>query len=279
VADTTTPTTGVPTVRETVRIYGHLIGARIRSDWQYRTSFLLYTLGQTAVSALDLAAIVVIFSQIPSMAGWSLGQVAFLYATTGMSFAIGDVFISQVELASQHIKKGTFDQFLVRPLGPLLQLSASEFALRRVGRFIQPTAVLAVAVVVVHIRWTAARVAVLIEMVTSGAVIFSAIWVVTSSLAFWTVDTQEIANSFTYGGNYATQYPLDILSTWLRRAMLVVPLAFVNYLPATWILGRPDTFHLPEALRLAGPVVALASALVANAVWKTAIRHYRSTGS
>jgi ABC-2 type transport system permease protein len=231
------------------------------------------------VAGLDLATIVIIFGQVPQLDGWSLGQVAFLYATSGMSFALGDVFVSQVEMASVHIKRGTFDQFLLRPLGPLIQLSANEFALRRIGRMIQPTVVLVVAMVAVHVRWDLGRSLVLTGMVISGFVIFGSIWVITSSISFWTVDTQEIANSFTYGGNFITQYPIDVLSVWLRRAMLIVPLAFVNYLPATWLLGKPDALGLPSWVRFTGPIVAGLAALTARAIWRTAIRHYRSTGS
>jgi ABC-2 type transport system permease protein len=260
-------------------IYWRLVGARNRADWQYRRSFVLYTLGQACAAALDFAAIVIIFGQVPQLAGWTLPQVAFLYGTSGVSFGIADTFISQVERCSFHIQQGTFDQFLIRPLGPLLQVSAHEFALRRIGRLLQPIAVLVIAIASLHWRWTPARLAVLLSTVASGTVIFASIWVMTSSVAFWTVETQEVANSFTYGGNFVTQYPLDVLGVWLRRFVLLVPLAFANYLPATWLLNRPDAYGLPAEVRLASPAVALAMAVAAGTVWRSAIRHYRSTGS
>ena len=266
-------------VAELARIYRRLVAAKIRADWQYRVSFLMFTFGQMLATIMDLLAIVVIFQQVPSLAGWSLAEVAFLYGSSGISFGIGDIFISQVERASIHIKQGTFDQFLVRPLGPLFQLSTQEFALRRVGRLIQPIVVFVVALTQVHVHWTAGRAAVVVSMVVSGSVIFSAIWVMTSSISFWTVETQEVANSFTYGGSFMAQYPLDVLTIWMRRLVVFIPLAFVNYLPATWLLHHPDSIGLPLWARLSSPAVALGMALLARVVWMTAIRHYRSTGS
>lgn len=260
-------------------IYRRLIGARIRADWQYRVAFILYTLGQAFVAVLDLAAILVIFSQVRSLAGWSFPEVMFLYGTSGISFAIADVFTSQVERTSFHIKQGTFDRFLLRPLGALFQLSTSEFALRRVGRLIQPLVVLAIAIPALHLHWTVVRVGVLAMTLACGAVIFSAIWVLTSSIAFWTVESQEVANSFTYGGNYVTQYPLDVMAGWLRRLLVVLPLAFVNYIPAAWLLHRPNAVGVPTWTVALTPVAALLVALLARSVWLTAIRHYRSTGS
>jgi len=264
---------------EVGRIYRHLAGARVRAEWQYRTSFVLLTTSQFFVTFLDFLAIAVIFGHVTLLDGWSASEVAFLYGTTGVAFQVGEVFISHVEHASEHIKRGTFDQFLIRPMGPMVQLCAHEFALRRVGKVVQALTVLVVAIATVPITWTVGSAVMLLVALVAGTVIFAAIWVVTASLSFWTVETQEVASSFTFGGNYITEYPLDVLTTWLRRLLVVVPLAFVNYVPACWILGKPDATGLPSWAAFASPVVAVLSALVARSVWATAIRHYRSTGS
>lgn len=271
---------GVGEFRLQLGVYRRLLGARLRSDWQYRTSFVLLLVAQALVAGLDLAVIAVIFGQVDALAGWSVVEVAVLYGLAGVAFGIGDLFASQVEYVSRHIKEGTFDSFLIRPMGPLLQLSANEFALRRVGRLIQPAVVLAVALTRAGIDWTPARIALVPLTVASGTVIFGAIWVVTSSVAFWTVETQEFANAFTYGGNHLAQYPLDVLGPWLRRlATFVIPLAFVAYFPAAYLLDRTDPLGAPAYTGFLSPIVATALALVARAVWRTAVRHYRSTGS
>jgi ABC-2 type transport system permease protein len=264
----------------TLSIYRRLIGARIRADWQYRTSFLLFFAGQVLVAGADFAAIAVIFSSVNAIDGWSASQVAFLFGMSGLSFGLGDLFISQVEHASTHIKAGTFDQFLIRPIGTMWQLSGAEFATRRLGRSIQPIIVLVIALAVVDVAWTPAHILLVPLTVISGFVIFGAVWVVTSSLSFWTVETQEVASAFTYGGSTLTSYPIDVLGTWLKRiATFIVPLASVVYLPACALFDKPMPFDLPEWVAWTGPAVALIGALIARTVWVTAIRHYRSTGS
>lgn len=261
-------------------LYRRLLGARLRSDWQYRTSFLLLLVSQTVVAGLDLAVIAVIFGQVDALAGWSVVEVALLYGMAGVAFGLGDLFVSQVEYASRHIKAGTFDRFLLRPVWPLLQLSAEEFALRRVGRLLQPLVVLGVALASAGIDWTPLRAVLVPVALASGTAIFGAIWVITSSIAFWTVETQEFANAFTYGGNHLTQYPLDVLGPWLRRlATFVVPLAFVAYFPAAYLLGKIDPLGAPAEVAFLAPAVAVGLTLAARAVWLTAIRQYRSTGS
>jgi ABC-2 type transport system permease protein len=261
-------------------IYRRLVSARIRADLQYRASFFLFLISQTLVAGLDLAVILVLFTQVSSIAGWSAAEVALLYGLAGTGFGLADLFVSEVELASRHIKAGTFDLFLLRPAGTLMQLCASEFAPRRVGRLVQPVIVIVIVLGRVDIAWTPVKVALVPLTVLSGAVIFSAIWVITSALSFWTVETQEVANSFTYGGVTLSQYPIDVFGTWLRRFVtFVLPLAFVSFFPAAYLLDKPVPFDLPPAIALLSPVVAVTLALVARAVWRLAIRHYRSTGS
>jgi ABC-2 type transport system permease protein len=261
-------------------VYRRLLGARIRADWQYRTSFVLYLLGQTIVAGTELVAIVVIFTAVDRLAGWSAAEVALLFGLSGVAFGLADLFVSPVEMAARHIKAGSFDQFLVRPAGALWQLLATEFALRRLGRSVQPLVVLAVALRLVDVAWGPAEVVLVPLTVACGAVIYGAIWVITSSLAFWTVETQEVGSSFTYGGDALTSYPFDVLGTWLRRLVtFVVPLGSIAYLPALRLLGKRPPFGLPLVATWSGPVVALVAALVARAVWRLAIRHYRTTGS
>lgn len=260
-------------------MYRRLVGARIRGQLQYRLSFGLYCAGQFLAAFVDLLAILVIFHRIPALRGWSVDEVLYLFGTSQLAFASADLFLSQVDRSALYIRQGTFDQLLCRPLGPLFQLSTLEFELRRGGKVLQALLVMIVAAARLPVPWTVGRAAVTLVTIVSAFVIFGSIWVITSSLAFWTVETQEVANSFTYGGGFLSQYPVDVFAGWLRRILLLVPLAFVSYLPAAWVLGRRDVYAFPVWTRLASPAAALAVALIARAVWRSAVRHYRSTGS
>jgi ABC-2 type transport system permease protein len=261
-------------------VYGRLVAARIRADAQYRLSFAMYLTSQALVACFDLAVIFVLFANVDSLAGWTRDEVLLLYAFTGIAFGLADLFVSEVEIAARHIREGTFDGFLIRPVGALVQLCAREFALRRIGRLLQPLVVLVLVLPRLDVTWDPLRLVLVPLTIVSATVIFGAVWVATSSIVFWTVGSGEIANSFTYGGNLVTQYPVDAFGAWLQRfVVFVVPVAFVSYLPAAFILGKPVVLGLPSWIGVLTPVVAGAAALVARAVWRTALRRYRSTGS
>lgn len=266
--------------RRVLKAYRHLLGARVRSDWQYRTSFTLLTISQAAFTALDLAVILVIFDLVPSLGGWSVAEVLVLYGFTMLAFGLADMAISQVETVPRYVLDGTLDRLLLRPMPVLLQLSAAEFALRRMGRVLPGLATLVVGLVAVDTAWSIDRIVLVPLTVVAATVTFGAVWVVTCSISFWLVGAREIANAFTYGGSFAHQYPMHVFGEWVRALIgWILPLAFVSYVPTVYLVGAANPLGLPSWLAFTGPIVAVAFSGVAFAAWRTSIRNYQSTGS
>ena len=264
---------------EAVALWRRLVGAQIRSQLQYRLSFGLTIVAQFAISFLDYLAIVVIFHNVPRLAEWSVREVSFLYALSCITFGLTDLLIGHFDLVPQLIRNGNFDVLLVRPRGTLFQIVASDFQVRRLGKAAQGGLVLVYALVALHVHWTPWRIAVLAASIPSGILIFSAVWVLFGCIVFWTTDGGEFTNAFTYGGNFLTEYPIDILSAWLRRFLAyLVPLAFVCYFPSLYIFDKPDPLGLPRFLQFMSPVVAVVACAVAGLCWRGAVRHYRSAG-
>jgi ABC-2 type transport system permease protein len=267
-------------VVDSLVVYRRLVAAQIRSQLQYRLSFALDLSGAFLISFLDFLAVLVIFHNVPRLASWSVREVAFLYAASSISFALTDLAIGHLDDFPQRIRTGTFDVLLLRPRGTLFQVVASDFALRRLGKLAQACVVLVYALSGLHIPWDAGRVAMLLLMIPAGAVVFGAVWVAGTCLAFWTTEGGEFTNAFTYGGNFLTQYPINIYSEWMRRFLAyLIPMGFVAYFPALYILDKPDPLGLPSFLRFVSPVVAVLASLAAGGLWRFAVRHYRSTGS
>lgn len=264
---------------ELARIYVRLVGARARGQLEYRASLVLQLLGTAALTVIDFVAILVLFENVDALDGWTLEEIALLYAIATISFALTDLVVGHLDLFPQMIRDGTFDQILVRPLPSLLQVVASDFSLRRIGKALQGVGVLVFALGRLELDWTPGKVLVLVGAILAGAVIYAAVWVALATVAFWIVDAIEFVNAFTYGGSYLAQYPITIFARWLRGLVLfVLPLAFVAYFPALVLLDRESGLPLPAELGYVTGVVALVAALVAHVVWTGAVRHYRSAG-
>jgi len=264
----------------TLGVYRRLIGARIRSQLQYRLSFWLNLIGTGLITFLDFAAILVLFHQVDALGGWTVAEVGVLYGISCVSFALADMIFGHLDQLPQMIRMGDFDQVLVRPVGSLLQVIATDFALRRLGKLAQGSIVLAIALAHADVSWTAGRAAMIVVAIVAGCVIFAGIWIALSTIVFWLIDSHEAVNAFTYGGNFLTQYPINIFGPWLRRLVIyLIPLAFTAYFPALYVLQKEDPLELPRALQFASPVVAAATCVVGWALWRNAVRRYRSVGA
>ncbi|HEX3762855.1 MAG TPA: ABC-2 family transporter protein, partial [Kofleriaceae bacterium] len=150
--------------------------------------------------------------------------------------------------------------------------------LRRIGRLAQGAVVLAYASSAID--WTPGRAALLVASIACGVCVVLGVLVLQATSAFWTIETLEVWNAFTYGGITMSQYPLAIYRAWFRALFTYVfPIGCVVYFPGVAILGRADPLGAPPIVGwiapLAGPVF-LAACLQ---VWRLGVRHYRSTGS
>jgi ABC-2 type transport system permease protein len=267
-------------VAEQVRLYCLLAWTWVRAAAQYPVSMVLLALATGVVTALDLAAIALLFARAPRIGGFTATEVMFLYGTSGLSFALADILMGTAERLGEHVRRGTLDAMLVRPVSPLIQIATEDFSPRRLGKLIPTSVVLFVVLPRLDVDWTPSRALLVPIMIISGVAIFGALWVLTGAVQFVVIDGHQASKAVTYGGGFLTQYPLSIFGRDAVRALtFVVPLAFVNWLPALHVLDRPDPAGLPPALRFASPAVALLLCAVAALAWRAGLRHYRSTGS
>lgn len=265
---------------QTLAIYRRLVLAQLRGQMQYRASFVLQVVGQFAATFTDFVAVLLFFHQFRTLAGWSLGEVAFLYGIAGMAFGTCDLIVGGFDRLSLSIQTGTFDRVLLRPLGAFGQMLAADVQMRRLGRIGQGATAFAFSLTLTEIEWTPLKLLVLAGALLSGVVIFVSVFVIGAAITFWTVQTSEVTNVFTYGGSELTSWPLSIYAGWLRRFFtFAVPLAFISYLPALYILGRPDPLGLPRPLQFCSLLAAALFFLLARGAWSVGVRHYQGTGS
>ncbi|MGW1875892.1 ABC transporter permease [Streptomyces sp. NPDC001975] len=252
----------------------------IRSTMIYRTSFALTTAGNLLMTGLDLATILLMFTQVDSLGGWSLPEVAFLYGLSATAFGVADLVLGSMDVLGTRIRDGSFDMLLVRPAPVLAQIGADHFALRRLGRITQGAVALGWALISAGIAWTPAKVLLIPLMLASGAAIFCALFVAGAAFQFLAQDAAEVQNAFTYGGTTLLQYPPTVFGKDLVRGVtFMLPLAFVNWVPAAYVLGRPYPLRLPAWTAWSSPLVAVVCCVLAGLAWRAGLRAYRSTGS
>jgi ABC-2 type transport system permease protein len=263
-----------------IRLYARYASISLRGQMEYRASFLMQTAGQFLVTGIEFLGIWALFSRFGQIGGWTLGEVAFFYGLISITWSIADAITRGFDVFGTTVKNGDFDRVLLRPRSTIVQLLGYELTLRRIGRFAQGLAVLLFAVEMLDVTWSGPRIALLALAVIGGVCLFIGLMILEATSAFWTTESLEVWNAFTYGGVTMSQYPLEIYRPWFQRFFLfVIPLGCVSYLPGVAVLGRPDPLGTPPPLQWMAPLVGPLFLLICLQVWRFGVRHYQSTGS
>jgi ABC-2 type transport system permease protein len=267
-------------LRSDLGIAWQIARLRIRGQMQYRSSFLMQIVGLFVLNSGELLVLFTLFQRFENLGGWSLGEVLFLHGMSLVMFGIGDSLSQGLQGVPVLIREGTFDRVLVRPMSSFVQALVTEVSLRHLGLLAQGLVVFGVSIRLVDVSWSPVKIAFLGIVIVSGVAVFLALFTIEAIVSFWTVNSLEAINAFTYGGSDLGQYPLHIFDQRLRWLFLwIIPIGFLTFYPALYILDKPDPLGLPDVARFAAP---LAAGLFCAAVawgWNIAIRHYRSTGS
>ncbi len=205
------PTLTSPTfMGDAWRLYIRYLGISIRSQMQYRASFVMLTIGHGLITASEFAGMVVLFDRFGRLGTWRLEEVALFYGLINIAFAFADAVSRGFDMLGNQIKSGDFDRVLLRPRSAALQIAGQELTLRRIGRLAQGLFVFAWAATTLDVEWTIAKGALTLFAVFGAAAMFCGLVVLQATIAFWTTESLEIMNTVTYGGVETAQYPLSI---------------------------------------------------------------------
>jgi ABC-2 type transport system permease protein len=264
---------------DAVRLWGHLAGASVRSQMQYRVAFLLRSATDACIVFSDFLPIWFLVHTFGGLQGWTLAELALLYGMVGVSWAPVEGVLRSFENFGVHLLRGDLDRWLLRPRGIVLQVGAHEIDLRKGGRLAQALVVLAIAAYLLglgpaSLGWVALG-------IFGGMLFFAGVVLLGAASLFWTLgQTAELQNILTYGGSATLAYPVSIYSRWFRRVITFgIPLAFVNYFPALAALDRTAAAGWPAFLPWLSPLVCGLVFLAGRAAFARGLLRYESTGT
>ena len=262
-------------------LYGRYAATSIRAQFSYTGMLTMMSFGQFFATVIEFFGIWALFKRFDHIAGWRLGEVALFYGLVSVIFAISDTVTRGFDVfGSVFVRTGAFDRLLLRPRSLTLQLLGYEFRLTRVGRLAQGIGVFAYGAAATHFAFTPAALAILAFAVAGGVAMFAGLFVMQATLAFWTVESLEAVNIFTYGGEAAGEYPMSVYAPWFRNFLtFVVPVGCVTYLPMLAAMGRADPLGAPGWVLPLAPAAGFVFLGVALFIWRFGVRHYTSTGS
>src|SRR5215472_4432174 len=242
----------------------------------YKADFFIAFFSSMAATVLGFGFVLVLFSKIPQLQGWSFYEILFLYAFSLIPLGFFNVVSWNLyEFGDIYVIQGRFDRILLRPINTLFQVLSEKFRIESLQEVVTGVWVLAVASKHLGYHWGSTDYLWFPLMVLSGAMIYLAVFLILTAVSFWFEDRVGIVppvfNMLTFG-----RYPLTIYSVFIQLLLSwVIPFGFASFYPTTHFLKREafaPYFHLV-------PLVAAAFFSLALLVWNRGVRNYSSTGS
>ena len=262
------------------QLYFRLIQISLLSRMQYRANFLAGILGLIFWNVINLGLIGVLVTQFTSLKGWTVWELVFLYCLWILGHSLYSLFFSHASQMENYLLEGTFDQFLLRPASPLIQLLGRELQYIEIADALIGLTGISLAYTQLKLGWDGWHWGFFLIAVISGAIIELAMNLLIACSAFWTGRSRGsfmIVNQF-YG--LVHQYPIDIFGTAFRLIVTgLIPVAFMNYYPALSLLSKVDRTNPGWWLTYMSPLVALLLVVLVSVVWRLGLNRYSSSGS
>ncbi len=242
----------------------------------YRADFLVDLSANIFAIGIQLATLTVLFSKVPALQGWSFEQVLFIYGFSLLPLGLFNLISWNIYgFAGHYITDGNLDRVLLRPVNPLAQVLCESFNISGLNEMMLGAGIMIWAGAAMGLQPDWLDVVVLVVVVPSAALVYTAVFLGLATVSFWHEDRLGLAPPV-YNVIRFARYPLTIYDRAVQLFLtFLLPFAWVAYMPAGWFIG--GSAH--RGLALLTPLVALLAMGLAYAIWRAGLRRYASTGS
>ena len=258
-----------------MKLYFRYLSMLLKSQMQYKASFLMTALGQFLTSFTTFLSMYFMFSRFKSVNGFTFSEVLICFSIVLMAFSLTECFVRGFDVFPRLIRTGDLDRILVRPRSVVFQVLTSNMEFTRIGRLLQAILMLCWAIPTCGVVWTADKILTLILMVTGGICVFSSLFVLYAGISFFTLEGLEFMNIFTDGGREFGKYPVSVYGEGVLKFLTyIIPIALFQYYPFLYLIGRSE-----NTLFMFLPLLGIIFFLPCYAFFRYGLRKYQSSGS
>jgi ABC-2 type transport system permease protein len=258
-----------------LRIFRAFALTEFQFEMEYRANLYLSIFEMFLVIGTSIGAVLIMFGHTTTINGWTLPQMVVLlgvyYVIQG---GVSLVFSPSFERLMEHVRVGTLDFHLLKPMNVQFLVSTRHLKVVRAADLL-----LGLSVVVVGLFQVGEQIGVGQALLFSVSILFG--WMLVYSLilslvtlAFWFVRVENLLAIF-WAFTEAGRFPVDVYPLWLRVSLsTIVPIGIAVTAPANVIAGRMDWTGV--AMLGAGTVLAVG---IASALWRRGLRSYTGAGA
>ena len=259
-----------------LRIYFLLQTVHLRAALSYEADFWIGILGVALTQSAGIIFVWTIFQHIPVIDGWSLWEVALLYALVVIPRGLVELLCDGMWQLRALVNRGELDRLLVRPVSPLLQLVTQFSSIHGLGSVLLGGIVLTQSVRNMHLHWGIGDVFLLGVTLVNAVLLMGAINLITNCIAFWDPSASSSFPFLVQSFSDFSKFPLTLYNRLMQFILTwLIPFAFVSYYPGLVLLRRAEASPwLAYGAPLSGPVMVI----IAIIVWRIGLLRYQGVG-
>ncbi|MFT3951909.1 MAG: ABC-2 family transporter protein [Oscillospiraceae bacterium] len=232
-------------MKRAMRIYFTCVKTALARAMTYRSSFLLGTVITLLSNLLFPVVTVLIYSAGASFPDWSVWEVLLLQGIYTLSLGLSSlVFEGIVWDTMGHIREGTYELILLRPMHPLLYMLSNNFNPESFSLFLGGGAMAGVSLAFSGASPGIGNWLQFVLLFLAGAAVMGGLYLIMAAISFKWIGNSRIPELFDSVRMFG-KYPAGIFPKALRAVtMFVIPVAMIGFFPCAALLGNAPRFVL-----------------------------------
>ena len=263
------------TLKRYWRLYRVLIQQFLKVVMQSKVDFLMGLLGFFLTQASGIIFLYLIFQQIPTLQGWTLDQLIFIYGFAQIPRGIDHLFTDNIWLVAwRMVINGEFDRYMLRPMNVFFQVIAEKLQPDALGEILIGSIVVLLSIQKGVAAVTPVSILLFAVSVVAGALIYTSIKLFFASFALWMKQSGPLLQVAYEMAEFA-KYPTEIYHKGIQFIITwIIPFAFVAYLPASYFLGKAEAGVIGVEC-----VIAIEFWCIAYGTFQYGLKFYESAGN
>ncbi len=258
-----------------IRLYFLITSQYVKARLEYRTDFIIGSLGIIFQNGAGFLTMMVLLRSIPALEGWSRDQLVFLFAFSVLAVTPCQVIFDHIWALRSELQSGAFIRYYFKPLNSLFAFVADVVDLKGFAQLAFALWLLVDSSIRIGFPWDPRSVLVLALYLLGSSAAFTGLMITAASTAFWITNSYAVMAFFFRFREYA-RWPVSIFQGVLRFAFSTfVPLGFIATFPVQGLIDPAGAGWLPWLT----PLVGGAFFGLAVLVWRAGTRSWSGTGS
>lgn len=262
-------------IKRYLRLYGVLVKQFFKVIMQSKVDFFMGLVGFFFTQATGIIFLYLVFQQIPTLQGWTLEQLIFIYGFAQIPRGIDHLLTDNIWLVAWRLViTGDFDRYMLRPMNVFFQVIAEKLQPDALGELLIGIILVGISVKKSVVFFTPMNIVLFLISIAAGALIYTSVKTFFAAFAFW-IKKSGIFLQVAYELADFAKYPTGIYHKGIQFMITwVIPFAFVAYLPASVFLGKGNIWIIGIEC-----MIALVFWCVAYGVFNCGLKCYESAGN